>query len=417
MINAVLERCAGIDIGKNFLVACVMAGAADKEPNTEVRKFGTTVSELEHLREWLRAAGCTHAALESTGVYWKPVFNVLEGTVTVILANAQQVKARKGHKTDPNDSVWLAHLLRHAMIRPSFIPPREIRELRELTRRRKQLMSAGTSERNRLQKILEQANVKIGSVLSDVFGITGQAILEALLEGKATPEEMAQLARGMAKRKIPQLIEALKGHRMTEADRFLIENCLQHMAFLEESIERLEARILKHIEEAGLNREFELLQTVPAIKQTAAAAVLAEIGFSMEPFASPGQLASWAGLCPGNNRSADKSLGTKSTKGNRWLRAALTECAWAASMQKGSVLQARFQRLVPRIGRRGAIVAVAHAMLVAVYQVLESRQPYSKETVRPTPNQTHRLVRHHFRCLQKLGMNTTLKPAVGINQQ
>ena len=177
MINAVLERCAGIDIGKKFLVACVMVGPADGEPRTEIRKFGTNMPELENLRMWLQTEGCTHTAMESTGAYWKPVFNVLEGTVVVILANAQQVKARKGHKTDPNDSVWLAHLLRHAMIRPSFIPPREIRELRELTRRRKQLMNAGTAERNRLQKVLEEANVKIGNVLSDIFGMTGQAIL------------------------------------------------------------------------------------------------------------------------------------------------------------------------------------------------------------------------------------------------
>jgi transposase len=302
------------------------------------------------------------------------------------------------------------------MIRPSFIPPREIRELRELTRRRKQLMNAGTAERNRLQKILEEANVKIGSVLSDVFGMTGQAILEALLEGKATAEEMAHLARGLAKRKIPQLIEALKDHRLTDAHRFLIEHCLQHMAFLEQSIEQLEGRILRQINRANLTRSFELLQTVPAIKQAAAAAVLAEIGSSMEPFPSPGQLASWAGLCPGNNRSANKSLGTNCTKGNQWLRTALAECAWAASMQNGSIFQARFQRLVPRIGRRAAIVAVAHAMLIAVYQVLQTGQPYSKDTARAAPNQKHRLVRHHFRCLQKLGMKVVMEPTDGGGQ-
>jgi len=287
MINAVLERCAGIDIGKRFLMACVMVGPADGEPRTEIRKFGTTVSELERLKAWLQSAGCTHAVMESTGAYWKPVFNVLEGTVIVILANAQEVKARKRHKTDPSDSAWLAHLLRHAMIRPSFIPPREIRELRELTRRRKQLLNAGTAERNRLQKVLEEANVKIGSVLSDVFGVTGQAILEALLEGKASAEEMAHLARGLAKRKIPQLIEALRGHRLSDAHRFLIEHCLQHMGFLEQAIEQLEARILQQINRANLTRPFELLQTIPAIKQAAAAAIVAEIGSSVDPSPHP----------------------------------------------------------------------------------------------------------------------------------
>ncbi len=264
---------------------------------------------------------------------------------------------------------------------------------------------AGTAERNRLQRVLEEANVKIGSVLSDVFGMTGQAILEALLEGKATAEEMAHLARGLAKRKIPQLIETLKSHRLTDAHRFLIEHCLQHMAFVEQSIEQLEARILEQISKADLKGPFELLQTIPAIKQASAAAILAEIGSSMAPFSSSAHLASWAGLCPGNNRSAERSLGTRCTKGNQWLRTTLAECAWAASMQKGSIFQARFQRLAPRIGRRAAIVAVAHAMVIAVYCVLQSGQAYSKDTARAAPNQKHRLVRHHFRCLRRLGVN------------
>lgn len=410
MIKAVLERCAGIDIGKKFLMACVMVGPADSEPRSEIRRFGTTVSELESLRAWLQSEACTHAAMESTGSYWKPVFNILEGAVVVILANAREVKARKGHKTDPNDSAWLAHLLRHAMIRPSFIPPREIRELRQLTRRRKQLSNTVTAERNRLQKILEEANVKIGSVLSDVFGMTGQAILEALLEGTASPEEMANLARGLARRKIPQLVEALKDHHLTDAHRFLIEHCLQHMAFLEQSIEQLEREILKQVSAANLTRPFQLLQTVPAVKQAAAAAILAEIGSSVEPFPSPGQLASWAGVCPGNNRSANRTLATRCTKGNEWLRTALCECAWAASMQNGSSFQARFKRLAPRIGRRAAIVAVAHAMLLAIYHVLRTAQPYSKDAVRATPNQKHRLVRHHFRCLRRLGVTIAIAP-------
>jgi transposase len=225
------------------------------------------------------------------------------------------------------------------MIRPSFIPPRAIRDLRELTRRRRQLLNAGTAERNRLQKTLEEANVKIGSVLSDVFGVTGQAMLEALLKGKATAEQMAHLARGLAKRKIPQLIEALKGHRLTDTHRFLIEHCLQHMAFLEQSIEQLGTRILEQIDRAKLTHVFELLQTMPAVKQPAAAAILAEIGSSMEPFPSAGKLASWAGLCTGNNRSANKTLGSKCTKGNVWLRTVLGECAWAASMQNDSRFQ------------------------------------------------------------------------------
>jgi transposase len=294
------------------------------------------------------------------------------------------------------------------MIRPSFIPPREIRELRELTRRHKHLLNAGTAEKNRLQKVLEEGNIKIGSVLSDVFGATGQAILEALLEGKASAEEMAHLARGLAKRKIPQLIEALQGHRLSDAHRFLIEHCLQHMAFLEQAIEQLETRILQQINRANLTRSFELLQTIPAIKQAAAAAILAEVGSSVEPFPSHKKLASWAGLCPGNNKSANKTLGTNCTTGNQWLRSALAECAWAASMQNGSIFQGRFQRLAPRIGRRAAVVAVAHAMLIAIYDVLQTGQPYAKEAARDKPNQKPRLIRHHFRCLEKLGVKVTI---------
>jgi len=232
MISAVIERCAGIDVGKKFVVVCVMTGPAAEQATAEVRKFGTVRAELERLREWLKSEGCTHAVRESTGVYWKPVLNILEDDpeyrLEVVLANAQQVKAVTGHKTDPHDARWLAHLLRHGRIRPSFVPPRAQRELRDLTRRRKQMVRAAAEERNRVQKALEDANVKIGDVLSDVFGLSGQLMLEALVAGKSSALDVAELARGNARKKIAELTAALEGHPMRDAHRFLIRRAMRH---------------------------------------------------------------------------------------------------------------------------------------------------------------------------------------------
>jgi len=224
MIRAVLECCAGIDVGKKFVVVCVMTGPADGEAREQTRKYGTNNANLEQLRDWLKACGCTHVAMESTGAYWKPIFNVLEEVegLQVVLANSQQVRNLRGHKTDPNDSRWLAHLLRHGMIRPSYIPPREIRELREFTRRRKQMVRAGAQERNRVQAVLEAANIKIGNVLTDIFGLSGQLMMEALVEGQATADQIADLAQRQARKKIPQIQAAIEGHRMSDPQRILI---------------------------------------------------------------------------------------------------------------------------------------------------------------------------------------------------
>src|SRR5262244_3943446 len=247
MIAAAIERCAGIDVGKRFLAVCMMVGPLEGEPRIETQSFGTTVAELKRLRDGLKHENITHVVMESTGSYWKPVFNILEDAVKVYLANPQDVKHRKGHKTDNKDGWWLAHLLRHAMIQPSFIPPRAIRELRDLTRRRKRLLGAGTSERNRVQKVLEDANVKLGNVLTDLFGVSGQLMLEALLKGQATPEEMAQFAKGRAKKKIPQIIAALEGHQMSDHHRRMIRYGVDHMCFLEEQIEQLDQDIVARI--------------------------------------------------------------------------------------------------------------------------------------------------------------------------
>jgi transposase len=275
MICAAVERCAGIDVGKKWLSVCLMVGPLNGEPRVERRRFGVNIADLRQLRDWLCREAVTHVVMESTGSYWKPVFNVLEDVVKVYLANPYEVKNRKGHKTDDKDGWWLAHLLRHAMIHPSFIPPRPIRELRDLTRRRERLNGAGTAEKNRVQKILEDANVKLGNVLTDVFGVSGQLMLDALLKGEAKPEEIAQFAKRRAKKKIPAIVAALEGHQMSEHHRKMIRYSLSHMKFIEEQIEEIDRDIAAQIHAAGLDRQWQLLQTVPGVQERSAAKILA----------------------------------------------------------------------------------------------------------------------------------------------
>jgi transposase len=406
MISAVIERCAGIDVGKKFLAVCVMTGPAAENPTAELRKFGTIRAELERLREWLKSEGCTHVVMESTGCYWKPVLNVLEDDpeyrLEVVLANAQQVKAVTGHKTDPHDARWLAHLLRHGMIRPSFIPPRAQRELRDLTRRRKQMVRAAADERNRVQKVLEDANVKIGDVLSDVFGLSGQLMLEALVAGKSSAVDVAQLARGNARKKIADLTAALEGHQMRDSHRFLITRAMRHLAFLAEEIEALDREIARSIGSPHLTQPNQLLQTIPGIRTQAAAAMLAEAGPNMQQFPSVSHFSSWSGIAPGNNESAGKRKRAPTLRGNPHMKTALVESAWSASRTNGSEFQDRYQRLHSRIGHKRAIVAVAHVLALRIYEVLASGLPYQQGRSAQTESSLKRLIRHHSRRLKHL---------------
>lgn len=407
MIAAAIERCAGIDVGKTFLAVTIMMGPLEGEPRVERRRFGTVTAELEKLREWLKREGITHVVMESTGSYWKPIFNVLENTVKVYLANPQEVKNRRGHKTDDKDGWWLAHLLRHAMIQPSFIPPRPIRELRDLTRRRKRMLGNATAEKNRVQKVLEDANVKLGNVLSDVFGVSGQLMLDALLRGEAQPEEIAQFAKRRARQKIPDIIASLEGHQMSDHHRRMVRFSLEHMRFLEEQITQLDQAIDAQIVQAGLVEQRRLVQTVPGMQAISAANVLAETGGDMSQFPDHKHLGSWAGVCPGNNRSAGKNKSSHTTGGNPWLRSALTECAWAAANKKKCFLKEKFWRITTKShGKKApAVIAVAHTLLTLIYQVLSTGQPY-QERGEPVldEHQKERLIRHHVRRLGKLGV-------------
>ncbi len=406
MISAVVTHCAGIDIGKKIISVCLMVGPADGEPKVVIREYGTFTADLEAMKQWLVQAGCTHVVMESTGSYWKPVFNVLEGSMGVCLANPEDVKARKGHKTDRKDAWWLAHLLRHGMVRASFVPPRPVRELRDLTRRRKQLLGDSTSERNRIQKTLEDASVKLGNVLSDVFGVSGQRMLEALLEGRGTAEEIAKLAQHKARRKIPELIASLEGHRMNEHHRFMIRLSLAHLQVLEEQIAKLDQQIIQRLDQLGWNRLLDLLQTIPGIRHDSAATILAEVGSDMNQFPTDKQMSSWAGVCPGNKKSAGKNFRGHTTRGNRWLRAALTECAWAASKAKDSPLRDKFWRLAAG-SKKKAVIAVAHGLLIEIRRVLLTKQPSHQRSSPPVDEKRRkRMIRHHLRCLGRLGIST-----------
>ena len=366
------------------------------------------MGELKQARAWITSEGCTDVIMESTGTYWKPVFNVLEGHVRVALANPQEVKARKGHKTDHKDAWWLAHLLRHAMVTPSFIPPRPQRELRDLTRRRRKLIQTASAEKNRVSKVLEDGNVKLGNVLSDVFGVSGQLMLEALLEGQADAAQIASFAKAQAKKKIPALIAALEEHSMTDHHRMMIRFSLEHMRFLEEQLTEIDEQIRRKIHAAGYTQQWELLRSLPAVRENAAA-VLAEMGPDPAQFPNEKHLASWSGLCPGNNRSAGRSKSSHTNQGNRWVRAALTESAWAVSRMKEGHLREKFWRTAsrgePKRSRPIAVVAIGHDLLTLAYFVLLRGTPYEEKRGSPmSEEQKQRLIRHHVRRLGKLGV-------------
>ena len=370
-MEVLYPRCAGLDVHKDVVVACVRCVSIPV--HQEVRSFHTTTSGLLSLAEWLNSHSCTHVAMEATGVYWKPVWHILEEDFELVLANAAHIKNVPGRKTDVNDATWIADLLAHGLIRSSFVPPAAIQELRDLTRTRKQLVREVSQHSLRIQKILEDANLKLGSVLSDVLGRSGLAMLEAIIKGEADPEKLADLAQGNARKKRAELIEALRG-RVTAHHRTMLKFHLDVIRALKRTLEELDAAVGKAL--TSIRERAQLLTTMPGISDIAAQVLVAEIGVDMRRFPDPGHLISWAGLCPRSDESAGKRRSTRVRKGAPWLKTTLVSAAWAAVRTKGSYLQAQFLRIKSRRGAKKAILAVAASMLTAVFFMLRDGVAY-----------------------------------------
>jgi transposase len=436
-MQIVYERCCGLDIHKKRIVACLITPGGNKQRSKEIRTFRTFTSELLALHDWLHEAGCTHIAMEATGVYWKPAFNLLEGQFELLVVNAQHIKAVPGRKTDVRDAEWIADLLQHGLLKSSFIPPTAQRELRDLTRHRVSLVEDRARVVNRLQKVLEDTNVKLGDVATDILGKSARAMLEAMLAGQTDPAVLADLARGRLKAKRAELEQALVGV-FKPHHRFLLAELLTHIDSLDEAITRVSHEIAIHMQEAAPVAQEEqtdkqalceqhrdhssskpaltweqaivLLCTIPGISRRAAEGILAEIGLDMSRFPSAGHLASWAGMCPGNHESAGKRLSGKTRKGNSWLRKLLVEAAHAAAHTKNTYLSTQYHRLAARRGKKKAMIAVGHSILVIVYHMLQQQKAYEElggnyfdERQRQTTEK--RLVRR----LELLGYEVSLK--------
>lgn len=374
----------------------------------DIKTFSTMTFDLLILRDWLVANRVTHVAMESTGVYWKPVYNLLEDQFNVLLVNAHHIKAVPGRKTDVKDCEWIADLLAHGLMKGSFIPPEPIRDLRDLTRYRKSLIDERIREVNRLHKMLESANIKLASVATDVMGASGKDMLQALLGGNADPEILADLARGKLRKKIPALKQALEG-RFRRHHRFMLETILAHIDFLDENIALVSEEVASRVD--PFEQTIRLLCTIPGVEQRTAQVIISEIGTDMSRFPSANHLASWAGLCPGNNETAGKRKNGKTRKGDQWLRRAMVEVAWAASRTKQTYLSSQYHRLVARRGKKKAIVAVAHSVLVAIYHILVNRVAYQDlgDDYLVKLNETN-IKRYHVRSLEELGYKVTIMP-------
>jgi transposase len=408
-MEVVFERCAGIDVHKRTLVACRLTPGERGQPTPETRTFGTTTAELLRLSDWLSAGGCTHVGIESTGVYWKPIHNLLEGSFEVWLLNAQHIKAVPGRKTDVRDAQWIAELLRHGLVRPSFIPPPHQRDLRELTRHRTNFVRERATLSNRVQKVLESANLKLASVASDVLGVSGRAMLAAIAAGEEDAARLAGLAKGRLRPKREALEQALSG-RVRPHHRFLLTELLVQIDALEETIARFDEQVALACAANEEEAIVELLDTIPGIARGTAELLVAEIGVDMGRFPSADHLASWAGLCPGNHESGGRQRSGRTRKGNAWLRAALVASAQAAVRTRGSYLAAQYHRIAARRGGKKAIFAVAHTLLTIVYHVIARREPYRELGAdyfdRQKPAATaNRLVRR----LQRLGFAVTIE--------
>jgi len=407
-MEVMYERCCGLDVHQRSVVACVVVPGTRGRPEKTIRTFGTTTDELQSLADWLVSQGVTHAAMESTGVLWKPVFNVLAERLEVLVVNARHVKAVPGRKTDVADSEWLADLLQHGLLRASFIPDRAQRDLRDLTRTRTSLIDERSRTVRRLQKVLEDANIKLSSVATDIMGVSGRAILAALVDGTTDSATLADLARGKLRTKLPALKRALSG-RLTDHHRLLLATHLAHVDFLDEAIQHLSQTIAERL--APVEADLQRLETIPGVKRRTVEVLAAETGLDMTRFPSAGHLASWAGVCPGNYESAGKHKGGKTRRGSKWLRRALVEAGRAAARTRSSYFHAQYRRLAARRGPNKAALAAGHTILTTVYHLLTRQDTY--RDISPVYQEERLRARAQRRAveqLQQLGYQVALTP-------
>lgn len=405
-MDSVYRCCAGLDVHKKTIAVCIRRVDEGGRLHEEVRTIGTMTRQLLELADWLSSRGVTHVAMESTGVLWKPVFNILEGTFEVLLVNAKHIKQVPGRKTDVKDCQWIAQLLQHGLLRGSFVPDRPQRDLRDLTRHRAQLVAEHTRVANRIHKILEDANIKLAAVASDILGTSGRAMIRSMIQGELDSTKLADLARRKLRAKIPQLREALHGH-VTDHHRFMLQTLMDHLEYLEGTIETLDRRIEALI--APFVNQIQRLLGVPGLERRSIENILAEIGTDMGRFPSHGHLASWTGICPGNHESAGKRSSGRTTQGNRWLRSALTQAAWGASRTKNTYFQGQYRRLAARRGKKRALFAVGHSLLVVIYHMLRNDLDYTDlgadylDRLEPA-----HVARYHVKRLERLGFQVVL---------
>lgn len=406
MIDAIFRCVAGLDVHSKTVAVCLRRADDLRKVTKQVRTFGTMTRDLLALSDWLAAEGVTHIAMESTGVFWKPIYNILDGQFQILLVNARHIKNVPGRKTDVRDCEWIAQLLQCGLLRGSFIPPKPQRELRDLTRMRTQLTHEMSAVANRIHKVLEDTNVKLGLVATDALGVSGRKIIRALIDGETDTAKMADMACGRLRDKIAMLEQALVG-KVTDHHRFLLKALMDHLAYLESQIERFNERIDKAARPFA--KAIAALIPMPGYELASAQSVIAEIGPDMNPFPTDAHLCSWAKICPGNNESAGKRKSGTTGHGNRWLQATLIQVAWAASHKKNSYFQAQYRRLAGRRGKKRAIVAVAHSVLTDTFHILKHGTTYRELGGNYFDRLQHdRVRRYHVKRLQDLGYQVEL---------
>jgi transposase len=424
MMEVILKHCAGLDVHKKSISVCIRTTDAKGGIHKHFRTFGTMTRNLLDMLDWLSKFGVTHVAMESTGVLWKPVYNILENFFEILLCNAKKLKHVPGRKTDMKDCEWIAQLLQHGLLSGSFIPPRPQRDLRDLTRHRAQLAAEKTRQVNRIHKVLEDANIKLGTVATDVMGTSGRDMLKAIIGGEDDPGKLAQFARGRLRRKAVDLELALEG-KVSEHHRFLLKMHLEHVEYLERQIEELTRRIEDCMVSEELNRTDEnargggpvpfaeaqeFLMDIPGLNEISIQAILAEIGTDMNQFPSSQKLTSWSRICPGSHESAGKRKNVSTGQGNRWLKSVLCQCAWSASHTKDTYFSAQYKRLAKKRGKRRAMIAVAHSLLTIIYHMIKKRSNYKElgadffDSLNP-----ERIVRYHVKRIESFGFTVSLE--------